>query len=524
MTSASGARAKADTSDYWLLTLFSALVSISSLIFYFHQGALLLYGDAVAHINIARHVFDSRTPGIFELGTVWLPLPHLLITPFIANDWMWRTGLGAAIPSMVAYGFGTLGIFRLLRGYASRTTAWIGAIIYALNPNLIYMQATAMTEVLYLAFFIWAVVYLSEFVRSADVDAEHGCRSLERCALMLAGAILVRYDGWFLAATISIAVFFVVWRSRPQLFRRAFVNFLLLPSLTTGLWLAYNYGSYYNALEFATGPYSSHAIAQQSRTSTMPFYPGEGDPRTATLYFLKISRLNLSEGGLEYLLFSIAFVAMLAAVYFSRRHWPALLLWVPVPFYAFSIVSATVPIFFPEWWPPSYYNVRYGLQMLPAVAVFGALAYEFLAKLVPARPAAALIILVTAASYASVWQKKPICLREAEVNGRVRLAFEEKLASELQSLPATATLMMECSTHPGAIQEAGIHFSRVLREGNHPAWDIGLSDPAHAADYVIAFQGDALSRAVRLFPQGLRPVATVETPGQPKAIIYRSLH
>ncbi len=45
-----------------------------SFLFYFRHGDMLLYGDAVAHINIARRVFDSRTPGLLQLGTVWLPL------------------------------------------------------------------------------------------------------------------------------------------------------------------------------------------------------------------------------------------------------------------------------------------------------------------------------------------------------------------------------------------------------------------------------------------------------------------
>ena len=43
--------------------------------------------------------------------------------------------------------------------------AWAAAILYAANPNLIYMQATAMGESLYLAFFIWAVAYFAEFTR-----------------------------------------------------------------------------------------------------------------------------------------------------------------------------------------------------------------------------------------------------------------------------------------------------------------------------------------------------------------------
>ncbi len=45
----------------------------------------------------------------------------------------------------------------------------------------------------------------------------------------------------------------------------------------------------------------------------------------------------------------------------------------PLPFYAFAIAYGSVPIFVPEWWPFSYYNVRYGLELLPAIAVFAAL-------------------------------------------------------------------------------------------------------------------------------------------------------
>ncbi|MGB9120635.1 MAG: hypothetical protein WCE73_08445, partial [Candidatus Angelobacter sp.] len=137
--------------DYLLLTAISAALSVGALIFYYHQGAILLYGDAVAHIHIARRVFDSRTPGLFQLGTVWLPLPHLLDIPFIVNDRLWQTGLGASIPSMIAYISGVLGVFRLVSGLASRSAAWIAALIYALNPNLLYMQSTAMGESLYLA-------------------------------------------------------------------------------------------------------------------------------------------------------------------------------------------------------------------------------------------------------------------------------------------------------------------------------------------------------------------------------------
>src|SRR5260370_119707 len=167
--------------DYIALLLLSSVISVGALVFYYHQGTLLLYGDAVAHINIARRVFDSRTPGLFQLGTVWLPLPHLLDIPFIANDWFWRTGLGGSIPSMLAYVMATLGVFRLVRGLASRASAWIAAVIFALNPNLIYMQANAMSAALYLALFVWTVVFFSEFARTAGADPQRAATSLRNC-------------------------------------------------------------------------------------------------------------------------------------------------------------------------------------------------------------------------------------------------------------------------------------------------------------------------------------------------------
>src|SRR6202789_4451124 len=62
---------------------------------YFQRtGATLYYGDAEAHLDIARRIVDSRTPGWNQIGTTWLPLPHLLMIPLVRNDWMWRTRLG----------------------------------------------------------------------------------------------------------------------------------------------------------------------------------------------------------------------------------------------------------------------------------------------------------------------------------------------------------------------------------------------------------------------------------------------
>jgi len=217
--------------DYRLVTLCACVASLASFFWFYLQGELLLYGDAVAHINIARRVFDSRTPGVERLGTVWLPLPHLLSIPFIVNDWMWRSGVGGSIASMIAYVFAVVGVFRLVRGRASRFAAWLAAGLLGLNPNLLYMQSTAMTESIFLAAMIWAVVYFDEFVRgsrgansrklphsskgslSGPPSGLLASKLLERCGMVLAAAMLTRYDGWMLAFVIGCAAVAIVVRA-----------------------------------------------------------------------------------------------------------------------------------------------------------------------------------------------------------------------------------------------------------------------------------------------------------------------
>ena len=154
-------------------------VSVFSFLYYYRHGAVLLYGDAVAHINIARRVFDSNTPGLLQLGTVWLPLPHLLILPFVASNSLWQNGAGGSLPSMVAYVMGVVGMFRLARAVSREGSVGCGGrelrrgaqrLSMARIPNLIYMQTTAMGESLYLAFFIWAMAHFVEFARAVEGD------------------------------------------------------------------------------------------------------------------------------------------------------------------------------------------------------------------------------------------------------------------------------------------------------------------------------------------------------------------
>jgi hypothetical protein len=148
--------------ETWLITCVALALSLMALAYCVPRGMLLLYGDAVAHLHIARRVFDSLNPGFRQLGSVWLPLPHLLLLPFVQNMGWWQTGLAGAWPSMACFVLGCVGIYKLARIWLRPSAAIIAAMIYGLNPGLLYMQTTAMTEPLFLAEMIWSALLIAE--------------------------------------------------------------------------------------------------------------------------------------------------------------------------------------------------------------------------------------------------------------------------------------------------------------------------------------------------------------------------
>src|SRR6202162_3969048 len=67
------------------------------------HGYSLYYGDAESHLKIARRILDSRTPGLDQIGTVCLPLPHLVLIPFVMRDAWWHSGLAGVLPSLACF-------------------------------------------------------------------------------------------------------------------------------------------------------------------------------------------------------------------------------------------------------------------------------------------------------------------------------------------------------------------------------------------------------------------------------------
>jgi len=520
----------------------AVLVSLTSFFYYLRHGDILMHGDAVAHINIARRVFDSLTPGPLGLGTVWLPLPHLLMIPFLLSNKMWQSGAGGSFPSMIAYIFSVVGIFRLVRRLlesnpqthpAARPAAWVAAFAYGANPNLIYMQATALTETLYLAFFVWALVYFAEFFRDPKeigpaTDAP--CPALRQCAYCVGCAELTRYDGWFLAGAMGAIVVVVAIRQwNDRALRRIALRFLLGISIAPVLWLVYNAAVYGNALEFANGPYSAKAIEQRVAAPN----PGFHHLGVAALYFLKSAQATLAVANWGRFWLLAAILATLVALWILRSKAApiCLLLWAPLAFYAYSVAYGSVPLHVPIWWPFAIFNQRFGMELLPLFAVSaGLLVAAVSANWRAAQPwkLAAVVTALIVASYAFVWRANPLCWQEAFNSWEMRRGLDTSVERVLTQLPPDSRYLMDLGEHVGIMERLGIPLRRVVNQENHrpwrrPAdpdgiWEHALSDPGRYVNFVIAFEGDSVDRSVNR--TNLTLLTVIHSLGRPPARIY----
>src|SRR5260370_3729670 len=134
--------------DLWLVaTVFIACVtSIAACWDYVHRHQILLYNDAYSHIRIARAVFDSATPGLAQLGSIWLPVPHIFMWPFIWNDYLWHSGLAGSFVGMICYVATTVYLYLSIRRITcSSRVSFLGSLLFILNPNVLYLQSTPLS-------------------------------------------------------------------------------------------------------------------------------------------------------------------------------------------------------------------------------------------------------------------------------------------------------------------------------------------------------------------------------------------
>ena len=161
--------------------------------FFAAHGWLYYFGDAEAHLNHARDLVDTITPGWEQLGTPWLPLPHFLMAPLAANDALWHNGLAGSIPSGICFTFAAWLLFLAVEEcFTNMWAAWTALLTFLFNPNGLYLQSSAMTEP-YFALAVCGLLYFTVRHRRTQALTDAAFAGV----FALAGT-LTRYDGWIL--------------------------------------------------------------------------------------------------------------------------------------------------------------------------------------------------------------------------------------------------------------------------------------------------------------------------------------
>lgn len=518
-----------------LLVLATTLVaSLIAVWWSWSHSAFLLYGDAEAHIHIARRLFDSHRPGITQLGSVWLPLPHLLLVPFLMVDPWWRNGFAPVIPSAVCYLLGCLGLYRLARRWLSPAAACIALALFASNPNLLYMQTTAMTEPLFLCEIIWSVLLAIEWYESVDTEERRSSHLLWAVIAVLAAAVYTRYDGWILAFLIWLAMAVCLFK-RGRLFRVNFILASVVLLLAPAGWMAYNAVVFGDWLDFMRGPYSALAIELRTSSSAVDPHPGWHNPWVSLVYFTKDAEMVAAALGWGETIFAAAALGTAWAwLRYGRKHatsnaapdrkspwlW-TLFLWLPLPFYVYSVSYGSVPIFLPVWKPFSWYNTRYGMEMLPAFAFFfgfaieAALQWSQRHKPKYRTPILATLPVLIAANVALMLHQGPLTFVEAAKNTAARAYYNTVLAQALAKLHAEdpqGIVFMDTSMYPSLVPHAGLTYRQTVNESDKQFYWAALGDPAGHSSIILTFAGDEIDKAVHAHPEHLHRIQSFHSP------------
>jgi hypothetical protein len=485
----------------WGALLFLTLLSAAAVGYFWQGGYLHWYGDAAAHLNIARRLLDSRTTGYDQIGTVWLPLPHILMMGPAAVDRLWETGLAGAIPTAMCFVAAGVLLFQISRMlYGCERAAWTALLVFALNPNLLYLQSLAMTE----AYFVCAVLL-------ALYGTLRGSGWVTGLALL--AATMTRYEGWFL---IPFAVGYLFWKDR-----RAGVLAGAIASAGPVYWVAHNYVFHGDALEFYRGIGSAKWIYEQGLARGYERAPGDGDFVTAARYYATAGRLFVG--------WPLAALALpgLLAMGVRRAWWAAVFLLLGPVFFVWSMHGSGATIFVPVLHPFTYYNTRYGMIVLPLAA----LAAAAIPAILPHSSRKWVAGLVVAAAV-SPWVLYPrqetwVVWKESERNSIARRAWTREAAAYLKEryVPGRG-IVSHFGDQTGILRDAGIPIRESVHEDNRPQFDAIVARPDLFLwqEWVIVLPGDRLGKSMSANAGKLpryRRVKIVNVDGAPAVEIWR---
>jgi hypothetical protein len=462
----------------------AALVGTIAALHYSRLGLTLSHYDARGHLIVARRIVDSITPGWQQIGAVWLPLPHLINALPVQIDAFYRSGASGVAISVIAFAVAAGSVASIVSGLTgSMWGAAVGAAVLVINPNLLYLQATPMTEPLLLGLTTLAIAcFLDWMARPSRNPAIVG--------VLFALACLTRYEAWPVTASALAIAAWALWRDDESAGRAL--------GRVAGV-------AAYPAIAILGFLVFSRAVVGQWFVASGFFVPENAALHNPAAAFSQIIWGVRTLSGYPLAILAAAGLAWLAIRALVNRHESVSALTLSL------CTTAALP-----WWAFLHghpYRIRYMVPLLAAEAIgAGVLVGELVerARLRHAAALAASVLVVTLVA----WEQPPLDARAAMVVeaqwDRPNVAVRQQLTGCLRTAYRGETIMASMGSLGHYMQEmaaAGFSVRDFLHEGNGDIWLRALERPRLFVGWILieekAEGGDMLAAIARENPHFL---------------------
>lgn len=457
----------------WLVPLFILAVSIYNYTTYLNNGLGLAYNDARSHLDIGRRVVEGLKPGLAQLGSVWLPLNHILMIPMVWQDTMWHTGFAGAFWSMLAFVGTAILIAKYLKNLGVGILGQIvGMAIFVSNLNILYLQSTAMTELLLLFTMMAGCYYLLLYHQSDNV------LSLIKAAFWIMLSTLVRYDGWFLLGVSGLLVIRQSWFHKS--YKEAEGTTILFATLATlGVvgWVVWNQLIFHDALYFILGPFSAHS--QQLVMAAAGALPTQGDILLSLKVYLYALLYN-----------SYTYPAILAAITLpwllidkklpTGSRWGFVALLSPLVFNVIALYYGFSVIYVQGISGDTWFNIRYGVMVMPIIAVILGYAVD------RAKGFRTLIIIsLIMVLFFAFYSHDAVSIDDARVGSSQKNVSEVSGYLHDNVMDQDGYVLISVASHDAIIFSSGLPMKRFIHEGTGPYWEHATTTPDRWARWIV---------------------------------------
>ncbi len=468
-----------------ILSVVLSLISVYCFILFYRNGLGLAYNDARSHLDIGRRVVEGLKPGLAQLGSVWLPLPHLLMAPTIWNDFMWHSGLAGALQSMISFVVTGILIYLFLRklgiGLFGRL---MGVFVFVANLNILYMQSTAMTELLLIVSMTAGVYYLLAW------QQDNKLMDLLKAAFWVMLATLNRYDGWFLLIFAVVLIFILTIKRGYKTMEGTILLFLTLSGVGIMLWFLWNLLIFKDPLYFIFGPYSAHAQQQQlQQAGVLATYKNIWLSSKVYYYSLvyNLGMFTMILGAIGAVLF-----------YFDKKIKPniriiSIALLAPLVFNILALYFGFSVLFVQGLSGNTWFNVRYGIMMAPSVAIFVGYLFSRVKNI-----RIVLLCVVLFITYFSFASLDAVTIDDARVGSSGKNVTEVSGWLHRNAKDKPGFVLISAASHDAIIFSSGLPMSKFIHEGTGAYWISATTSPDRWARWIIMRTNDLSDQTFRL--------------------------